>query len=579
MDLLLSHVKAHYELLQHSGYYSQVHAQDKQRNKLLDRRLLYGYQDFERWVKTYNGRADLYIGRNPRTKDGKVVGVHSISVDIDPVRPKDTASIAQQLSEAVSAGKRLLSLSIYSQGLIASSGNGCHIYWPLKPEWGITQDQVKQFEDEVREFIKGKYNVRVDSIFDNPRLVKIIGTKATKGDVRLHRVSKFLCPINSKFRFDDRLHQKLCSYSSLQSTPPSTRIPSKEITDRSGEDFRLAVHLLRGGLSFADTCSYLKSKGYKAPEREDKYTIETVRKAQENLPSVTGDLAHEQHIEVFTPATHYEEFTKRLNRSEDQTTELPTGIPTLDSYTGGLKKGGIWVVGARTGIGKTSFTITLADHLLRLGKRVLIFSTEMDWVDTFGRFASMGTGISLHNITNARANLTEDDRRTIKDYATKIKSLPLFVVEEPEPSLRAVTQEISRVRPDVFIFDHIQRVASERDQRYLELAKFIKGLNTVARQYDCAGIINSQLNRMAQNETPALHHLKECGALEEEAHAVLLLSMLSKSPDGTSLVNLDLAKNRGPKGKIELTFNEVIAKFEEWRLNNESQSIPGPENV
>ena len=103
----------------------------------------------------------------------------------------------------------------------------------------------------------------------------------------------------------------------------------------------------------------------------------------------------------------------------------------------------------------------------------------MDWIDAFGRFATIGTGVSLHSITNARRELTVAEKRRLGEYAGDLKSKGLYVVEEPEPSLRVVSEEISRVRPDVFIFDHIQRVSNSRDGRDLEPAKFVKGLNTL----------------------------------------------------------------------------------------------------
>lgn len=270
-------------------------------------------------------------------------------------------------------------------------------------------------------------------------------------------------------------------------------------------------------------------------------------------------------IEVFSPATHSTEFIKHLEESVSRDSDLPTGFPTIDRHTGGLKKGSVWVVGARTGVGKTSFGITVANHLLERGKKVLIFSTEMDWVDAFGRFASIGTGVSLHTLTNARSELTTEDKKKLERYASSFKFKPLYVIEEPEPSLRIVAEEISRIQPDVFIFDHIQRVANERDKRYLELAKFIKGLNTLCRQHNCAGIVNSQLNRVAEHETPSLSHLKECGALEEEAHCVILLSGISVSAQSDAIIMADVAKNRGPKGKVELSFDGVTAHFKELK--------------
>ena len=334
----------------------------------------------------------------------------------------------------------------------------------------------------------------------------------------------------------------------------------------------LAGKLFRKGLSFEEVFITLKPHANQAGHDDEALSriCKSVNRYHQGdryeplrLESETAE--ERKPIEVFTPSTHTTEFIKHLEEAPSGDTYLPTGFPTFDRYTGGLKKGSVWVVGARTGIGKTSFSITIANHLLEQGKKVLIFSTEMAWVDAFGRFASIGTGVSLHTITNARGELTTDDKAKLERYASSFKFKPLYVVEEPEPSLRVVSEEISRIRPDVFIFDHIQRVANDRDKRYLELAKFIKGLNTLCRKYNCAGIVNSQLNRVAEHETPSISHLKECGALEEEAHAVILLSVISmgQGTNSRSIVIADLAKNRGPKGRVKLEFDGTVANFKE----------------
>jgi len=337
----------------------------------------------------------------------------------------------------------------------------------------------------------------------------------------------------------------------------------------------LAGSLFRKGFSYQEVFLFLKEKANHAGH-DDRALSRICQSVQRYHPrSEYGSISMEREeeelkpIEVFTPATHTNEFLKRLE-SNSVTTEITTGFPTIDKCTGGLKKGSIWVVGARTGIGKTSFSTSIAAHLVNNNKKVLLFSTEMDWVDAFGRFASIGTGISLHKITNARHELTDEDKQKLGGYVGHLKSRPLYVVEEPEPSLRVVSEEISRIQPDVFIFDHIQRIANVRDQRYLELAKFIKGLNTLCRQHGCAGIVNSQLNRIAEHEVPALSHLKECGALEEEAHTVILLSGISASPGSDSIVLADIAKNRGPKGRVELRLDINTAAFEELTYDVET---------
>ena len=184
----------------------------------------------------------------------------------------------------------------------------------------------------------------------------------------------------------------------------------------------------------------------------------------------------------------------------------------------------------------------------------------MAWGDILNRFIAMGAGISLFDLE--WGTLTAEHRRSYLDYKESIKGQSLFIFDKPEPTLGEVGEIVSRVRPDVLIFDHIQRVSHTTDQRYLELSRFVKGINTICRDSGVAGIINSQLNRLAETEPPALHHLKECGALEEEAHAVILLSRLSKDEENSEpFVMAELAKNRGPKGPVELKFIKSTTKF------------------
>ena len=509
MGLLIKDVKNFYRLLQHDGYHSQLHAQDKQSNTTITRKLVKGVDAVVEWIKENNGKGDLYVGRNPRTESGEVAFVSNIFIDIDPVRPKDTASTPEQLQEAVTAARWLISKEEFNQGILACSGNGVHIYWPLLQHWDIKQHQIQAFESDIRKQIEERFNVEVDAMHDNPRLAKLIGTQSTKGEPDERRVSKFISSINWNRIYDARICERLHAYSEAQQPGVPTAVPKTEGVDRSDLDYGLAVRLKRDGASADSIRTFLREHGYRCPDRPD--DIERIiRKVftVDNDSSGGGSGEEEKHIEVYTPASHGQEFLRQLERTGEQDVELSTGFPTIDKHTGGLKKGGVWVVGARTGIGKTSFSITVANHLLEDNKRVLLFSTEMDWIDAFGRFASIGTGVSLHSITNARHELTVADKRKLGDYAGDLKSKDLHVVEEPEPSLRVVSEEISRVHPDVFIFDHIQRISNARDQRYLELAKFIKGLNTLCRTHNCACIVNSQLNRIAEHETPALSHLK-----------------------------------------------------------------------
>ena len=269
-------------------------------------------------------------------------------------------------------------------------------------------------------------------------------------------------------------------------------------------------------------------------------------------------------VELISSSTYTEEYKRRLtSRSAHPNIALPTGLPSLDRHTRGLKKGGLWIVAARTGIGKTSFVTAICSHLLRENKRVLFFSTEMSRDDVYDRFVSCGTGVPYFDIEAGKVN--GEDREKIEKYLGQLEQENLHICDEAEPAVGRVNEAILRVRPDVLVFDHIQRVSHGGNQRYLEISSFVKSLNSICRDNGCAGIVNSQLNRLAEFEPPSLHHLKECGALEEEAHAVVLLSPVTNNPGETEqIVQVDLGKNRsGPKGQFQVRFQKPSSQFQE----------------
>jgi len=559
MSLLLADVKRHYRLLQHKGYYSQLHAQNKQTNKLLSRQLVNGEQALINWVRSFNGKADLYIGRNPRTKTGKVACITNVCIDIDSVRPKDTAADYAQLQETIKAARWLCNHDKYTQGIIASSGNGVHIYWPLKKDWEVTQDQIKDFEENIRKLLKGKFNVQVDAIHDNPRLVKIIGTTATKGKFSLHRTSRFVSPICWTRLFDERVFKILQGDSKAQSVGHPTSVPKTEGINRSDLDYGLALRLKRDGAGPESIRAFLRKHGYRAPERPD--DIERIiKKLYSPKTSVVREANEEgKHIEVYTPATHLSKYTRKFYGKEPIPETLPTGFPSFDRFTDGYTKGSLWVIGARPGVGKTSFCITTAHRLLETGKRVVFFTTETTWKSVFNRFVSVGTGIDFRKIKSGQ--LDSREQTIFEQYISKFQTYPLFIIDKAQPKSREVSQKISELRPDVFFFDHIHRIESRREQRRLDIGQFILELNNIARENNCPGIIGAQLNRAADYERPRLIHLKECGDLEEEAHIVVLISNITS--DG-SLKRVDFAKHReGELKTLEMAFEGKTTQFKE----------------
>ena len=104
------------------------------------------------------------------------------------------------------------------------------------------------------------------------------------------------------------------------------------------------------------------------------------------------------------------------------------------------------------------------------------------------------------------------------------------------------------------------------------IARRLKGM---ARELDLPVLCLAQLNRqadMTKETRPRLSHLRESGAIEQDADVVLLLH---RQEEG--LVDLIVAKQRnGPTGDVVLTFKGEYMRFEnhspdvpdEWRIGH-----------
>lgn len=57
---------------------------------------------------------------------------------------------------------------------------------------------------------------------------------------------------------------------------------------------------------------------------------------------------------------------------------IPTGIKQLDEYIGGFFNGGLFLIGAGTGHGKTALAQQLTKNISTSGKRILFIALEMN---------------------------------------------------------------------------------------------------------------------------------------------------------------------------------------------------------
>jgi len=279
--------------------------------------------------------------------------------------------------------------------------------------------------------------------------------------------------------------------------------------------------------------------------------IRSVTRYQRNQLSEGEDRSRE-NITIYTPSKHWELYCERRERKSSlQGPEMETGFPKLDQLLYGFKRGELYTVGARTGIGKTTFCLNVTSNLLRTDKRCLYLSTEMSFDTIWDRLRAI--------------NSQDTDEESFKRFQ-------FFVSDIGNPKKEKVRQMIQEINPDVLILDHLQHLGDAITNRAQELGLMVKSLKNYAREFNICIIVASQLNRQADSTNfktgekikPQLYHLKECGSIEEESTAVVLLNKEYQIDDTHDAYTLNLAKNRyGSTGVIELSFNKETTRMVE----------------
>jgi len=151
------------------------------------RRLFDHAPNVVRPLKSGAGRKDIEV-------------VTSTVIDLDPVRPKDMASTEEELAAAMETAAAAATWA-EGEGVARParmmSGNGAQLWFAVPPivldddNRNVVQANLKAFEAELRAKVESD-RIKVDSIHDLSRIIKVVGTVSRKGKPngeRPHRVS------------------------------------------------------------------------------------------------------------------------------------------------------------------------------------------------------------------------------------------------------------------------------------------------------------------------------------------------------------------------------------------------------
>mgnify|MGYP000087074177 FL=1 len=242
------------------------------------------------------------------------------------------------------------------------------------------------------------------------------------------------------------------------------------------------------------------------------------------------------------------------------------GVASLDHELslGGLIAGGLYVLAADTGSGKTTLAMQAAVATATTGRRVVIYSQEMPGAELAWRLAGARAGMSVAQIRTG--HLADGQVEALGRAAGELARLPIEIRDSgdatPDRIRAEVLAEASRGGLGLVVVDYLQILAVDADQRRAGLPEQLgyatRALKRAAVRAKVPVLLLSQFNRGRDlKAAPTLSDLKGSGSIEQDADAVVLLH---HTPEHTQAI---VAKHRhGPKGDpARLTWDAAHGLF------------------
>lgn len=257
------------------------------------------------------------------------------------------------------------------------------------------------------------------------------------------------------------------------------------------------------------------------------------------------------------------EVAQRLIHQHDNPQDcigLPTGLPELDRSLSGLVNGENIVIAADPGMGKTSIALNITQENCTRDNPVQFFSLEMKRDSLLLRLASGLTGINHLHFRNP-AWMSKDDMGRALNAIAEIGKWPLWIDDSgglTPRELYARGRMQAAKGAKLIIVDFLQKLISPGASLYERVTNSSEAVRSLAKDTDVPVLNLSQLSRRKERtgQKPELHDLRDSGAIEQDAHAVI---MLWSDNDGDVLL---VRKNRsGPLGEIRARYEKKIMKW------------------
>ena len=309
-----------------------------------------------------------------------------------------------------------------------------------------------------------------------------------------------------------------------------------------------------------------------SPDVDSNQILEEARTALDNLAKDVGTSSVKS---PFDSLQDFLQFRADVNEGKRQT--MKVGFPSLDGILGGFAQGGLYIVAARPGVGKSALGIAMADMLAKKN-RVLYVSLEMTEEELNARRIAACSDAPCSFGKLLFGQTTHEEDLSVFNACAELNKRQLYISAASYMTVAELGLQARNVHADVVVVDYLGLLTGtdRRAKEYDRITEVSGDLKKLAKKLNCVVLALCQLNRESANSSgeeklPKLSQLRSSGAIEQDADGVLLLhrpeygqTEVKRNPIEPQKFFVDVAKNRhGRTGTAELAWYAPFNRFED----------------
>ena len=268
-----------------------------------------------------------------------------------------------------------------------------------------------------------------------------------------------------------------------------------------------------------------------------------------------------------------------LAETNGAVTGVKTGFSGLDRMLIQMGKGDLVIVGARPGMGKTSFAMNIATNVAKQKKAVAIFSLEMSGEQLVTRILSSEALVDSSKLRTGQ--LKTEDWDNIAGVISSLSGCDIYIDDTSAITSAEMKSKLRRINNlGLVVIDYIglMQSTSNTDNRAQQVGEISRNLKIMAKDFGIPIVCCAQLNRGTESRAgdakkPTLADLRDSGSIEQDADIVLFLyrdeyykdisgNDNQGSGDSANTAEVIIAKNRhGSVGNVKMGWIGQFTKF------------------